>query len=166
MADFTAQAPGEPEKTAYLHERGTRPAGPALRPLQLARENLGLIAGFVLSLGFTALAFQARASWEWHRDWVVPVVVPFLSLGGMAMGHLIARRQWAALGPGMGLLVLSVGLAALNIWRGAVTESGDGLRDAMSLITAGFLALAILALSGALVWVEATHPTKVPPPEA
>jgi hypothetical protein len=166
MADFTARAPGEPEKTAYVHERGTRPSGPALRPFQLARENLGLIAGFVLSLGFTALAFQARASWEWHRDWVVPVVVPLLSLGGMAMGHLIVRRQWAALGPGMGCLALSVAMAALNIWRGALTEGGDGLRDAMSLVSAGFLALAIALLSGALFWVEARRPTRVPAPEA
>lgn len=165
MANFSAAVPIEPEKSTYLHERTNRPAAPKRSNMDLFRSFLGLGLGVLFALGFIALAFQVRAGWDNHREWVVATTVPGLVLGGLAAGHLIARRQIAALGPGVGLLVLTLVLVVLNYLRGRDTSGNDGLRDALSIISGVLLVLTVGALVGALVRVEWKHPTKAPAPE-
>ncbi|MGI8927204.1 MAG: hypothetical protein ACR2HN_11250 [Tepidiformaceae bacterium] len=165
MADFSRAAPAEAQKSTEVHDRGARPDAPPSRLTATLRNNVGMLLGFAFAMGFMALAFQTRATWDSHRDWVVPVTVPFWAIGGVALGHLLGRRQFVATGPALLLLMLAMVLTALNIWRGAETDGGDGLRDAMTIATAVLLTLALLALLGALVWLEAKHPTKAPPAE-
>jgi len=166
MTDFAAPIPVEPAKADYLHERERIPAAPKATIADLARRHAGLALGFVLAMGYMAMAFQTRASWGAHRDWVVPMTVPFWVIGGVALGHLVDRKQWAAAAPGIGLLLVAIVLTGLNDWRGAVTEGSDALRDALTTITAVVLGFSLAALTAALVWVEAARPTKAPAPEA
>ncbi len=165
MANFSAPVPTESEKSTYLHERANRPAPPKRSNFDLVRSYLGAGLGVVFAIGFVALAFQIRAGWDNHREWVVATTVPGLVLGGVAFGHLIARRQLMALAPGAGLLVLTVVFVFLNYLRGRDTEGGDALRDALSIISGVLLGLTVGALVGALAWVEWKRPTKAPLPE-
>jgi peptidoglycan/LPS O-acetylase OafA/YrhL len=165
MANFSAPVPTESEKSAYLHERANRPAPPKRSNFGLVRSYLGAGLGVLFAIGFVALAFQIRAGWDNHREWVVAITVPGLVLGGVAFGHLIARRQLTALAPGAGLLVLTLVLVFLNYLRGRDTTGEDGLRDALSIISGVSLVLTVSALVGALAWVEWKRPTKAPLPE-
>ncbi len=147
MADFSATVPAESEKAgSYLHDRSRIPSpswpGTAGFLLGLRGPLLGLLFG----LGFTALAFQARDSWSVGRDWVVPVNVPLLVLGGVALGYLVERRRWRVLGPSLLLLVVVLWLTAMNAWRGEIVNRQDGLRDAMTIVTTVALVLALSTL--------------------
>jgi len=164
MANLTAAAPVEPEKSTFLHDRGGRPEAPKRPFAELVRDNLGLLLGLAFALGFTALAFQTRASWDFHRDWVVPMTVPFWGIAGVSLGHLLARRKFDAAFTGLMLLVVVLGLTALNIWQGSQSEGPDGARDALSISAGVALGITVLALVVATVWVEAKDPTKAPPP--
>jgi hypothetical protein len=63
-----------------------------------------------------------------------------------------------ALGPEIFLLLLLCALTALNVWRGAETEGGDGLRDALSIMQGVLIGLIIAAALGAMVFVEWSPP--------
>lgn len=126
----------------------------------------GLLLGLAFALGFTALAFQARDTWGAHRDWVVPTTVPFYALGGVALGHLLARRLAGAAAAGILLALAAVLLAGLDIWLDADDEANQAARDAVSIFLGIAIGLAITALAAGLAWAEATHPTKAPPPQA
>ncbi|MBE7520458.1 MAG: hypothetical protein HS107_14560 [Thermoflexaceae bacterium] len=154
MPDLTARAPIETEKTGWLHDRSRIPARPAASAQELLVRYRGWLLGFALALGLTALAFQTRASWENHRDWVVPMTVTIWAPSGLALGFLIDRRRWKAVAPGIVLLVIALVLTGVNIWRGTETDGQDNWRDALSIITGvtiGFMAVALLA---ALAWSE------------
>lgn len=163
MPDFAAAAPAEPAKRDDVHERGTRPSAPIDRRA-LARLLLLVAAGAVLGAALLALAFQSRASWTEARDWVVPVTVPLYALGGLALAALALRRAWLEAATGIVFLGLAVALTGFNLWRAALTDGPDGLRDGLSIGAAVCLALAIAAFLGAAAWVEARRPLR--PPDA
>lgn len=156
MADFTARVPFEPQKPHQLHDQALKPAAP---PAGINR-YLGLVVGFAVGLGFVALAFETRASWDSHRDWVVPVTMPLWVAGGLVLANLVLRRAWLAAGPAMGLLVVALLLTAGDWARAASTEGGDGLRDALTIATAIVLGLLLAYVIPAYVWVEATATRK------
>ncbi|MCC6381470.1 MAG: hypothetical protein IT304_03130 [Dehalococcoidia bacterium] len=164
MADLSAPMPVEPTKSgAYLHDRSRIPAAPPSRTPLLAR-YVGPLAAIGFALGLFVLAVQTRDGWASHRDWVVPGSGVACVVGGLALGHLLARGKWVAVLPGLGLLLVALVMTALNVWRGQVVSGGDALRDTMSIVTAVFLGFAVAALAAALVVVEVTDPTR--PPEA
>ncbi|MGH2608167.1 MAG: hypothetical protein ACRDHF_03685 [Tepidiformaceae bacterium] len=165
MANWSGAAPTNPDKPDWLHDQSELPPPPARRLMDYG----GILWPIVLALLFTgalvALAFTARASWESHRDWVVPGTIPFLAIGGVAIGYLAARRAWAASSPAWFLLALLVALTALNVWRGAETSGSDGLRDALSIMQGVLIGLTVVAAAGAMIFVEWTRPTRPPAPE-
>jgi peptidoglycan/LPS O-acetylase OafA/YrhL len=166
MAEWTVPAPYEPEKPHDLHDKEQQPkAPPGWRPA-FRSYLVGPAIGFVFAMGFTAMAFQARASWDSHRDWVVPVTVPFLALGGVALGLLVARRQWLPSLPAFALILLGLVFVGLNIWLGAVTEGQDNLRDALSISTGVAIGLAVASALAALAWVERRRPAAPAEPTA
>ena len=164
MADFTAAAPVETEKSAVVHDRDTRPKAPGDRQ-DLGRYLLLIVVGVVFTAALIALAYQARASWTEVRDWVVPVTIPFYALGGISLAYLVLRRAWMEASAGLTFLVLTVALTGFNLWRAALTTGPDGLRDNLSITAGVLLAVTIAALLGAMVWVEARRPVRPPAPE-
>ncbi len=166
MANLTAPMPMEAEKTPWVHDRARIPARPATTNRDLLVRYQGLLLGLALALGFMVLAFQTRATWTTHRDWVVPMTVPFWAGAGVALGHLIDRRMWREAAPGLVLLAVAIGLTGVNDVRGMQVDGSDGLRDALSIITGTVCGLMIAALLGALVWVEMKNQTKAAPPAA
>jgi hypothetical protein len=166
MTNWAGTAPAEPKKSDYLHDRSRIPPAPRARTVELGERWAGMAIGFLFAMGFMALAFQTRASWGVHRDWVVPTTAPFWAIGGVALGHLLARRAWTALGPGVLLLALGLVFTVLNLWRSTQVEGSDTLRDVLTIITAVVLGLSLFALAFGAVWVEARQPRKAPPPAA
>lgn len=165
MADFESPVPVEEEKTgAFLHDRGNRPAPAGSTRRELFDRWFPLVIGMLAALGMVALTFQTRASWEAHRDWVVPVTVPLLVLGGLALGILLARREWSALAPALvvigGILLMTV----FDIWLDA-DDREAGLRDGLAASNGVLLGLAVVLSLGALIWVELKRPAKAPAPE-
>jgi hypothetical protein len=62
------------------------------RPLPyILRAWQGVLIGLSLAVGFTLFAFELRGSWDREADPVVPMMVPFLALGGMAIGVVWER---------------------------------------------------------------------------
>jgi hypothetical protein len=166
MADFTTRVPVETEKRgAYLHDRTNRPTVQRPPAREWLRRNLGLVLGIALALGFEALAFQTRAAWNVHRDWVVPVTTPFWVLGGIALGHLLARLRGEALAPGLALLVLGLALTGGNIALAIQTDGPRTSRDVLSILAGVSYGLAIAALVVALLVVEWRHPTHATEPQ-
>ena len=164
MADFTAPAPVETEKSAVVHDRETRPDAPADRQ-DLGRMLLLIAVGVLFTAALVALAYQARASWTEVRDWVVPVTIPFYAIGGIALAYLVLRRAWMAASTGLTLLFLTVALTGFNLWRAALTTGPDGLRDSLSITAGILLGVTIAALAAAMIWVEARRPSRPPAPE-
>ncbi len=164
MATWSGPTPVNPDKSDWLHDQAELPRP----PVRGTRDYAGMLLPIALGLAFTAalvaLAFQARASWDSHRDWVVPATIPLLALGGVAFGYLVARRAWLAANPAIGLLLLVCAFTALNMWRGAETEGSDGLRDALSIIQGVTLGLTVTAAVAAAIFVEWTRPTHPAPP--
>lgn len=160
MPDLTARAPIEPEKTEWLHDRSRIPARPSASIRELVVRYRGWLIGFALALGLTVLAFQTRASWENHRDWVVPMTVPFWASTGLALGLLIDRQRWKAVGPGIVLLVIALVLTGVNIWRGTETSGQDNWRDALSIVSGVVLGFMVAAFLAALAWSEITGARK------
>ncbi len=165
MADFTAAAPVEPEKSAAVHDRDTRPGAPADRR-DLGRLLLLIAVGVLFGAALIALAYQARASWTEVRDWVVPVTIPLYAIGGIALAYLVLRRAWLAASTGLTLLFLTVALTGFNLWRAALTTGPDGLRDSLSISAGVLLGATIAALTAGMVWVEARRPSRPPAPDA
>ena len=164
MADFSAAAPVEPEKSEVVHDRDTRPDAPSDRQ-DLGRLLLLIAVGVLFSAALIALAFQARASWTEVRDWVVPVTIPLYALGGISLAYLVLRRAWLAASAGLTLLFITVALTGFNLWRAALTTGPDGLRDSFSITIGVLLGFTIAALAAAMVWVEARRPSRPPAPE-
>ena len=166
MPNFAAPIPVENEKSgAYLHDRERIPTNPIHSVTEWAKGNQGLILGLVFALGFSALAFQTRSTWHTHRDWVIPVTTPLLALGGVCMGHLVARREIKALMPALGAIAIALALTGFNILRSFYSHGQDTPRDVMTIFTTIAIIFAIAALIFATVQVEVRRPTKAPKPE-
>ena len=164
MADFSAPAPVEPEKSEVIHDRATRPDAPSDRQ-DLGRLLLLIAVSVLFTAALVAIAFQARASWTEVRDWVVPVTIPLYALGGISLAYLVLRRAWLAASTGLTLLFITVALTGFNLWRAALTTGPDGLRDSFSITIGILLGFTIAALAAAMVWVEARRPSRPPAPE-
>lgn len=165
MSQFSDPIPVNAEKVNALHAQEELPGRPALSRMDMAKVWAPMAIGILFALGAVALGFQARASWESHRDWVVPVTVPLLVIGGMAMGYLTARMRLKALAVPIGLLSIAMLFVLLNIIRGNSTTGDDGLRDALSIMTGVLLGASVLTLTVAFAWSEFQDPVKPPAPE-
>lgn len=164
MTDFAVKAPFNPEKPNELHARASLPAAPARSTSDFARHFLGLILGIIGTCIFVALAFQARAGWDNHREWVVATTLPGGAIAGVCLGFLLARGQVVAALPGIALLVVSASFAALNIWRGQVVDGPDVGRDILTVTSGVFLVFAGLAFLIAEIRVEWKDPARAPKP--
>ena len=165
MADWSDPAPTSPEREHWLHDQSKLPSAPTRGRLEYARILLPLVVGLVIAGGLVALAFEVRASWDSHRDWVVPVTVPLLVIGGVAGAYLLQRGALTALAPAIVFLALTGLFVGFNIARGADTEGSDTGRDALSILGGVSLGLAVASLVGGMIWVEVTKPTRAPAPE-
>ncbi len=166
MANLSAPAPTSPEREHWLHDQSKLPAAPRRTVLGYVAMLLPILLGILFAAGLVALAFEVRASWGSHRDWVVPVTIPLFVFGGVSMAYLAQRRAIVALSPAIMFLALTGLFVGFNIARGAQTEGADGGRDALSILGGVSLGLTLASLVGAMVWVEATRPTRAPaPPE-
>lgn len=164
MANFSLPAPFEPEKTAYIHDRSNRPAAPATSRGDLVRRFSGFGLGLLFAAFMLAIAFQVRAGWDNHREWVVAMSGPFYALGGIAIGHLLYRQKWEAVAPALLFLVLAAAVAGVDI----VADANDAdmtLRDVLSIGGGILLAISIACAIFAVLWVELRNPTKAPPPQ-
>ena len=165
MSQFSDSVPVNPVKPNELHDQAAMPARPALPRQDFVKVWAPFIIGTVLALGSVALAFQTRASWDSHRDWVVPVTVPILVIGGLAMGYLAAGMRLKALAVPIVLLAVALLFTLLNILRGNSVEGSDGLRDALSIMTGVLLGATILWLIVAFAWTEYRNPIEPPAAE-
>jgi hypothetical protein len=166
MPDFASRRPIETEKSgAYLHERSHIPASPMASPVAWARSNAGFLLGVAFGIGLVAVAFTTRASWNVHRDWVVPALIPPIVAGGVCIGHLIGRRELNAVFPALLFLAISVAFIGFNAMRAVYVDRPDGLRDSMTIVSALSLGLTFGAALFATVWVELRRPTRAPAPE-
>ena len=166
MTDFAAKAPVNPEKRNELHARESMPAAPDRSRVEVRRHFLGIGLGVVGTFIFLALAFQARAGWQNHREWVVAMTLPGAALAGVCFGYLLARKQFQAAMWGLGLLAISGGFTVFNIVQGSMKDGPSYQRDALTILAGVFLILAGHAFVIAEVWVELKHPTRAPLPEA
>lgn len=164
MADFSAAAPVEPDKSEVVHDRDTRPGAPADRQ-DYVRLLLHIAVAAAFTAAFVAIAFQARASWTEVRDWVVPVTIPLYALGGISLAYLVLRRAWLEASTGVTLLFFAVALTGFDLWRAALTTGPDGLRDSFSITIGVLLGVSIAALAAGMAWVEARRPSRPPAPE-
>lgn len=164
MANFSIPAPFEPEKSAFIHDRTTRPARPAVARGELLRRFAGLGMGLVIAGIMLAIAFQVRAGWENHREWVVAMTGPFYAMGGIAIGHLLARQKWEPVAPALIFLALAATCAGIDIAADA-DDADLVLRDVLSIVGGILLAISIACALFAVLWVEIRTPTKAPPPQ-
>lgn len=154
MANMLASVPVEETKLGdYLHDRTRIPEAPSTSRGDRIRRYLPLALQLVFALGAVALGFQVRASWESHRDWVIPVTVPFWALAGVAMAYLASRGKFNRMAAAAFFLMLSGIVMFANYWRGTVTEGQDNGRDALSILAAFLLAITILLFVVALARV-------------
>ncbi len=165
MADFSSAAPVEEQKTEFVHDQSTRPPRPGMSYKEHTHDWLILIVGLVFAAGFVALAFQTRDSWESHRDWVVPVVVPPLVIGGLAAAYLVIRNEWEPAAPGIFLILVSVGLMAANLGLEQEENPSATARDLLAAFGGVTLGLSVAAFFIAMIWVEVRRPTQAPAPE-
>ena len=166
MTDFAAKAPFNPEKPNELHARESLPAAPDRSRNDLIRQFFGLGLGVVGTCIFLALAFQARAGWHNHREWVVATTVPGAVFAGVCFGYLLARSQFKASMWGVSLLAISVAFTVFNIIQGAISAGPDYRRDALTILAGSFLVFAGIAFVIAEIYVELKRPTRAPSPEA
>ena len=164
MANLSIPAPYEPEKTGYLHDRSTRPDAPSESRVELAKRWSGLALGIAISVGLTALLFSVRDSWDNHREWLV-TVIPLLVIAGIALGHLLVRRQFVALAPGAVFLFLALLFGGADVLADNDGATSDTARDVLSILGGISLGIATIAFCMALAWVEMRNPTKAPTPE-
>jgi hypothetical protein len=162
MTNWSEPSPYEPTKPHYLHDQERIPAPPKPSVTEYGKRFSILLVGFFFTVLLVGLAFQTRDSWGAHRDWVVPMTVPLLGLAGIALAYLLVRRAWLEATPGIVLVMIAVLLGAANLWRGAVVDGPDTLRDVLAISGGVFLSLGVLVLIGAMAWVELRRPTRPP----
>ena len=166
MADFTAPAPSEAAKIGdYLHDRGHIPAAPAWSPTDLVKRYLPLALGVLFAMGAMALAFQTRASWSSHREWVVPTATPLLAIGGVSLAYMVARGKITSIIWPAGFLFVVIVLTVFNAWRGSISTGHDTARNVMTIFAAILLGIAVVSLIITMVVTEVKDPTKAPAPK-
>ena len=166
MADFTAPAPSEAAKIGdYLHDRGRIPAAPQWTTGGLVGRYLPLALGILFAMGALALAFQTRASWSSHREWIVPVTIPVLVLGGVALGYMVARGKLTSIIWPAGFLLVVIVLTVFNAWRGSISTGHDTARNVMTIFAAILLGIAVVSLIITMVVTEVKDPAKAPAPK-
>ena len=167
MANFSAPAPSEDTKAAWLHDRSRIPAAPPSSRADVFRRYLPLTFGILLALGAEALAFQTRASWSSGREWVVPATTPLLVIGGLALGHLVARGKLNSVSWPAGFVLLAIIFTIFNIWRGTISSGADTGRNVLTVLTAILLGVSVAWLMLTLLITEVKDPTRAPTaPEA
>lgn len=162
MADLNIPAPYEPSKVEYLHDQSARPEHPKPEMTDRGQYLLAILLGVVFTAALTAMAFEARASWESHRDWVVPMTAPLLAIGGVALAYLVIRRELMAIMPGVSIAFATILLQILNRYRGTQVEGSDLGRDVLSILAGIGIALTVITLVAAMVMVEARRPERPP----
>ncbi|MGH2633802.1 MAG: hypothetical protein ACRDG3_10370 [Tepidiformaceae bacterium] len=165
MADFAARVPVETEKSTYLHDRGNRPASPTPTIRDRAIRSWRVWIAIGLALGFEAMAFQLRDYWPGPRDWVVPVTTPLVVLGGLALGFMVARRQFWVAWPAILALVVTLGCIALNVTGEAIKSDGNTLAYAYNVLGAISLGVTVTLAVGGMLVAEITRPVRPPLPE-
>ena len=161
MADLAAPAPFESEKTTALHDRAERPKAPTAGLTTSAKRFAEAGLALLLTVGFVALCFQTRATWDGQRDWVVPATVPVAAISAIALAGLLMRKQFIAAGPGLLLLFFALGLTGANI----AADGSDTAQDVLTITTAVLLVIAAGCLIAAFAAVEWLRPIKAPAPE-
>ncbi|MCK9517552.1 MAG: hypothetical protein M0R74_00785 [Dehalococcoidia bacterium] len=164
MVDFSAPAPVEPKREDWLHDQSQRPEPPESRT-RLKAEQLAVILGGGLSVGFAALAFQTWAGWDNVRNLGLIINVSLSAFSGVTLGYLLWRQKWQWAVPALLLALLALAFVGMNLWRATYTEGQDNLRDFFSVAGGVVGAVLLVYLVFAYFWVEATDPTRAPEPE-
>lgn len=164
MADFAAKAPSEATKDTYVHDRALLPSAPKKSFGEMARWSMIIVLSVLFTIAFVALEFQTRVSWDGHRDFVVPVTIPFAAIAGVSLAALIVRREWSALGLPLALLLVVVALTVVNWVVGTDVEGRDIFRDILTWTAFVFMVATLASLIGALIYVEVVRPIQAPPP--
>lgn len=165
MANLAAKAPTEPEKQTFLHDRSNRPDAPKRSIKDYALEYAPMILGALFALGAVALGFQTRASWDGHRDWVVPTTIPVLVAAAVMLAAATWRQKLEFAMPAYAFLSVGLVFTILNIIRGIDTHGHDYLRDFYSIAAAVMYGCAIVAAISGWTALEVRHPIKAPQPE-
>lgn len=163
MAELSVPAPYEPEKSS-IHDRSSRPARPATSRMDYFKRYWGLALGVVLACLITAMAFQARAGWDNHREWVVAMTGPFQAIGGIAFGHIIYRRGWKEMTPGLFFFFFACLFIGGDILADA-SDASDAARDTLSILGGIALGISVACFIVGALWIELKRPTKAPAPE-
>lgn len=164
MADFTAKAPFEAEKANFLHDKAEEPAAPKKSTFDIVRWSTIIALSVLFTIGFVALEFQTRASWDGHRDFAVPVSIPLAAIAGVALAALIVRRAWGSLGIPMALLGIVIALTAVNAVAGVDVQGQDIFRDLLTWTAFVFMVITLIWLVATLIYLEVTRPIQAPPP--
>lgn len=162
MAELNLPAPYEGAKVDYLHDQSARPEAPKAEKSDRGRYLFAILLGVVATAALVALAFEARSSWESHRDWVVPAVAPLLAIGGVAFAYLVIRGELTAVVTGFMFAFVTLLLEILNRYRGSETDGSDVGRDVLSSLAGVGVALTVLVLVIAMIMVEVRHPQRPP----
>lgn len=162
MADFSLPAPFEPQKSEFIHDRATRPKGPAVTWKDLAARFWGYAFGAVFALLFTVAMFQLRDSWDNHREWLVSFI-PFFAIAGLAFGYLAQQGKWEALAAAGGFLALTA-IFTVSVLLGDIDEVSRDTRRVVAILGGISLGVTVVAAIVTLAVVEWRNPPKAPPP--
>ncbi|GIW19008.1 MAG: hypothetical protein KatS3mg064_2165 [Tepidiforma sp.] len=162
MADFSLPAPFEPQKSDFIHDRATRPKGPAVTWKDIAARFWGYGFGAVFALLLTVAMFQLRDSWDNHREWLVSFI-PFFAIAGLAFGYLAQRGKWEALAVPGAFLGLTA-IFTVSVLLGDIDEVSRDTRRVVAILGGISLAATTLAAIITLAVVEWRDPPKAPPP--
>jgi len=166
MANLKAAMPIEENKSgAYLHDRTRIPANREWNWKQWAANNQGYLWGIAFGLLLTAAVMETREAWESHRDWVPPALLVPAVLGGLALGHLGQRGKVNVVAvPGF-LLGVTLFAVVMHLWVKEDHPGNGGLLTTFTIISYASLIAAAHWLIAAVIFVEATDPTRPPEPE-
>lgn len=165
MANLAAKAPTEPEKQTFLHDRSNRPNAPKRSIQDYALEFAPMILGALFAMGAVALGFETRASWDGHRDWVVPTTIPVLVVAALMLAAATWRQKLEYAMPAYAFLSVGLVFTILNVVRGIDTTGSDHLRDFYSIAAAVMYGCAIVAAIIGWTVLEVREPIKAPQPE-
>lgn len=164
-ATLTANAPFETEKSNELHAPESRPTPPdeARKAGSADRDTFFVL--IAMALAAQVLSFTTRASWDGHRDWVVPVTTPIWVVGAVLLGAVLWRERWVFSYAALGFLAVGLALTAANLIRGENVSGSDTLRDVFSISSAVMYGCATVAAIAGWALMELRDPIKAPEPE-
>ncbi len=165
MANLTAIAPFEPEKSTFLHDRSNRPDAPKRAIQSYAIEYAPVGLGIVFAMIAVALSYQTRVAWDGHRDWVVPTSIAPIAAAAVMLAASTWRQKLEFAMPAYGFIAVGLVFTALNIIRGADTDGPDHLRDFYTIAAAIMYGCAVVATVIGWAILEVRYPLKAPQPE-